>query len=72
VLHWRRTFFAGALALVADVAILLVDPLRAINTWYLVAVVGLAMIALVIFVERQRQRIPVWLGEWRQRLETWD
>jgi hypothetical protein len=72
VLHWRRTFFAGALALVADVAILLADPLRAINTWYLVAVVGLAMIALVIFVERQRQRIPVWLGEWRQRLETWD
>jgi preprotein translocase subunit SecY len=72
VLHWRRSFLAGALAVVADVAILLADPLRSINTWYLVAISGLAMIALVVFVERQRQRIPVWLGAWRQRLETWD
>jgi hypothetical protein len=72
LLHWRATFFAGALALVLDVAILLADPIRSMNTWYLVAVIGFVMIGTVLFVERQRQRIPFWLDQWRQRLETWD
>jgi hypothetical protein len=72
MLHWRDSFMGGAVALVLDVLILLVDPLRALNTWYLVAVLGLAMIAVVIFIERQRQRIPYWLDDWRQRLETWE
>ena len=40
VLHWRRSFFAGALAVVADVAIRLTDPLRSIDTWSLVAIAG--------------------------------
>jgi hypothetical protein len=72
VVHWRRSFLAGALAIVLDVVILLADPLRALNTWYLVAVIGLAMIAAVILIERQRQRIPFWVHEWRLRLESWD
>jgi hypothetical protein len=71
-LHWRRSFVSGAVALVLDVFILLADPLRAMNTWYLVAVIGLAMIAAVVFIEQQRQRIPFWLHDWRLRLETWD
>jgi hypothetical protein len=71
-LHWRRSFFAGALALVVDVGILLADPLWALNTWHLVAVIGLAMIATVVFIEQRRQQIPLWLDEWRLRLETWD
>jgi len=71
-LHWRRSFLAGALVLVIDVLILLADPLRAMNTWYLVAVIGLAMIAAVVLIEQRRQRIPFWLHEWRLRLETWD
>jgi hypothetical protein len=72
VVHWRRSFFAGALALVLDVGILLADPLRSLNTWYLVAVIGLTMIAAVIFIEQRRQQIPFWLHDWRQRLENWD
>ncbi len=72
MLRWRYTFFAGALALVIDVGILLVDPLRALNTWYLVALIGLALIGAVIWIERQRQKIPLWLEELRARLETWD
>jgi hypothetical protein len=72
VLHWRRSFLAGALAIVLDVLILLADPLRAMNTWYLAGVIGLLMIGLVIFVERQRQRIPFWVETWRLRLESWD
>ena len=71
-LRWKKTFFASALAVVADVLILLADPVRAMNTWYLVAVTGLAMIGLVVFAEQRRQQIPTWIEEWRRRLETWD
>ena len=72
ILRWRYTFFAGALALIVDVGILLVDPLRALNTWYLVALIGLVLIGAVIWIERQRQKIPFWLDDLRARLETWD
>ena len=72
LLHWRRPFFAGAIVLVTDVGILLADPIRALNTWYLVAAIGLAMILGVILVEQRRQQIPLWLEEWRARLELWD
>jgi hypothetical protein len=26
----------------------------------------------VVFIEQRRQQIPLWLDEWRLRLETWD
>jgi hypothetical protein len=72
MLRWRFTFFAGAVTLVADVLILLSDPLKALNTWYLVALIGLVLIGGVIWIERQRQQIPLWLEAWRDRLEHWD
>jgi hypothetical protein len=72
ILHWRRSFLAGMVALILDVAILLVDPIGALNTWYLAAVIGLAMIAAVIFIEQRRKQIPFWLNEWHQRLEAWE
>jgi hypothetical protein len=72
VLRWRNTFFAGAAALVVDVGILLIDPLKALNTWYLVALIGLVLIGAVIWIERQRQKIPLWLEDLRARLERWD
>jgi hypothetical protein len=72
LLRWRRPFFIGALVLVVDVGILLSDPIRALNTWYLVAALGLVMILGVILVERRRQQIPLWLESWRVRLERWD
>jgi len=72
MLRWRYTFFAGAFALIVGVGILLVDPLRALNTWYLVALIGLVLIGAVIWIERQRQKIPFWLDDLRARLETWD
>jgi hypothetical protein len=71
-LHWRRSFFCGGLAMFVAVLILLADPLRGLNTWYLVAIIGLLMISAVVFLEQRRQRIPFWLNTWRQRLEVWD
>jgi hypothetical protein len=72
LLRWKRTFVAACGALVADVFILLADPLRAMNTWYLMATIGCAMIVLVIFLEQRRQQIPLWIDEVRLRLEAWD
>jgi hypothetical protein len=69
--HWTLVP-RWALVLVVDVSILLADPLRAMNTWYLVAVIGLAMIAAVVLIEQRRQRILFWLNEWRLRLEAWE
>ena len=70
-LRWKRTFFAAALAIVVDVAILLADPIRATNTWYLLGTVGTLLIAFVVFLERRRQQIPLWIEDWRKRLEDW-
>jgi hypothetical protein len=72
VLRWRKTFFVSILALVADVFIVLADPIRAVNTWYLLALVGFTMLGVVVFIEQRRQRIPVWVNDWRLRLEAWD
>ncbi|MFN8515633.1 MAG: hypothetical protein U0841_24240 [Chloroflexia bacterium] len=71
-LQWRRTFFGGGLGIVLAVALLLRDPIKSLNNWYLAALIGFIMIALVIFIEQRRQQIPIWLGEWRARLEAWD
>jgi hypothetical protein len=71
-LRWRKTCFGSILALVADVVIVLADPIRAMNTWYLLALVGFSMLGVVIFIEQRRQRIPVWINDWRLRLEAWD
>jgi hypothetical protein len=72
VLRWKKIFFASILALVADVFIVLADPIRAMNTWYLLALVGFTMLGVVVFIEQRRQRIPVWVNDWRLRLEAWD
>ncbi|MFN8471220.1 MAG: hypothetical protein U0822_03295 [Anaerolineae bacterium] len=72
IFHWKRSFLGGALAIIVDVVVLLDDPVRATNTWYLVGIIGLLMIAIVLFIERQRQRLVASVRDWRRRLETWD
>jgi hypothetical protein len=71
-LRWKRTFFAACAAMVAAVCLLLADPMRSMNTWYLMAIIGGAMIGIVVFLEQRRQQIPLWIDEVRLRLETWD
>ncbi len=70
-LRWKRLFFAACGALVADTGILLVDPLRSMPAWYLMAAIGFAMIGLVVFLEQRRQQIPLWIDEVRLHLDTW-
>ena len=72
VLRWRRLLFAACGTLVTDVGILLIDPVRSMPAWYMVAMIGFAMIGLVMFLEQRRQRIPLWIDDVRERLETWD
>jgi hypothetical protein len=69
--HWWRSLFAGAGAVVVAVLILLAEPLKSVDTWYLIGSIGMLMIAGVVFLERRRQQIPTWLDGWRERLESW-
>jgi hypothetical protein len=58
--------------MVADVCVLLIDPLRSVNIWFLVLAIGIAMIGLVIFLEQRRQQIPLWIDEVRLQLDRWE
>ena len=40
--------------------------------WIAVALIGLTLIGAVIWIERQRQKIPTWIEGLRVRLEQWD
>ncbi len=71
-LRWKDTLTAGALALGADALLIVAQPLRAIDTWYAVAVAGLAIIGFVIAVEKRRQDLATLFGQWRRVRETWD
>ena len=71
LLRWRMPFFAGAGAVVVAVALLLADPLRAAASWYLLFLLGAALIGLVVFLEQKRQQIPLWIDDVRLRLEAW-
>jgi hypothetical protein len=71
LVHWWRSLFGGAGAVVLAVLVLLVEPLKSIDTWYLIGSIGMLMIAGVVFLERRRQQIPIWLDGWRERLENW-
>jgi hypothetical protein len=70
-LHWKRPFFGGSAVMVADVLIMLANPVRSMNTWYLVALIGFLMIGLVLFIEQRRRDIPLWVEQWRHQLEAW-
>ena len=72
VLHWKRTLSAAAVALGIDAVLIAIAPLRALNTWYVVAIVGLALIGTVMVIEKKRQGIVTMVGHWRRLRETWD
>jgi len=72
MLRWKDTSTAGALALIADALLIFAHPLRAVNTWYAVALAGLAIIFFVIVVEKKRQSFAKLFGQWRRMRETWD
>ena len=71
-LHWKRTLTAAAVALGIDAVLIAIAPLRALNTWYVVAIVGLALIGTVMVIEKKRQGIVTMVGHWRRLQETWD
>jgi hypothetical protein len=71
-LRWRRTFSAGLLGAACAAVILIAEPLRAVDTWYVLASAGLVLIAVVLLLERRRQHLERWLGSWRQAVEAWD
>jgi hypothetical protein len=70
-LRWTKTFFAGGAAIVAGMLIVAAEPLRNLSVVYLALLIGCTMIAVVVFLEQRRRRIPLWIDEVRLSLETW-
>jgi len=71
-LYWKDTLTVGAVALCIDAALIVKEPLRAVDTWYIVALAGLSIIGFVIAVEKKRKDLAVLVGQWRRLRETWD
>jgi hypothetical protein len=71
IVHWRNAFFAGIAGTVISVGVFLEQPVRSMNTWYLVLAIGIVMLIIVGFIERRRREIPFWIEDWRKRMESW-
>ena len=70
----RAAFYAGigasALNVVAQVIVLI--NVYEINRWIIILGVGLLLVTIAVFVERQREKIIRKSREWRQALEKWE
>jgi hypothetical protein len=71
IVHWRNAFFGGIAGTIVSIVVFLEEPVRSMNTWYLVLVSGIIMLIIVGFIERRRNEIPLWIDDWRSRLESW-
>lgn len=75
---WRRLkvpffigFAASALNVVGQVVVLFAGG-STFTRWLIIGVAGLLIVALAVFVERQRILIIAKAQEWREALETWE
>ena len=55
-LRWRGSFLGGVVGTATATALLLIDPLRAVDAWYLVGAAGAGIVAAAVVAERRRQR----------------
>ena len=70
----RLPFFSGLAASVLNVVAQIVVRIQVyeVSRWVIILGVGLALVTIAIFVERQRERILAQAKIWRDQLETWD
>ncbi len=61
---------ASALNVVAQVVVMV--SVYEVNRWIIFLGVGLFLVTVAVFVERQRERIIARTKEWRDALETWE
>ncbi len=71
VLRWKRPFFAALVAFVADIILLLIEPVQHVNQWIVFGAIGVLMIALGLAAERSRTRVIAAAAGMRTRLEQW-
>ncbi|MHB1133521.1 MAG: hypothetical protein ACYC4L_14210 [Chloroflexota bacterium] len=74
LLGWKKSFFGGGLAMLADIVLMLLDPARALlewSIWIATFFFGLVFVAVVVFLTWWRNQKELH-DAWRQRLETWD
>jgi hypothetical protein len=70
----RLPFFSGLAASFLNVIAQIIVLVRVyeVSRWVIILGVGLLLVIVAIFVERQRERIIVQAKVWRDQLETWD
>ncbi|MGB0385836.1 MAG: hypothetical protein ACPGWR_13530 [Ardenticatenaceae bacterium] len=67
----RRLLYAGVTAVISAVISQLIDPLFQLDTFVL-WLLGAALLALAIALERRLEEVRTLSKEWRLRLEHWD
>lgn len=68
----RRQFFAGLAALIVNVAIQAINPLRALDKTVLFLSLGILLVGIAVLAERRREEIIRTTRQWWTRLEAWD
>ena len=75
--QWKRPFFGGMAAFLANLAVLLFDPLgegpvSPVILWSVFGAVGTALIGGAVYLERNREKSAMAIQQLIDRLETWD
>jgi hypothetical protein len=77
MVQWKRPFFGGMAAFLANLAVLLFDPLgegpvSPVILWSVFGAVGTALIGGAVYLERNREKSAMAFQQLIDRLETWD
>lgn len=77
MVRWKRPFFGGIAAFIANLAVLLFDPLgegpvSATILWSVFGAVGSALVAGAVYLERNREKSSASFRRLVDRLEAWD
>ena len=77
VLRWKRTFFIGVITFVANLAVLLFDPLSRGTLsptvmWSIFLSVGLFLVVIAVYLERNREKSSQAFRKVIDTLNSWD
>ena len=75
--RWRRPFFGGIAAFIANLVVLLFDPLgegpvSATILWAVFGAIGISLVASAVYLERNRERSSAAFRKLIDQLSRWD
>ena len=77
ILRWKRPFFGGIGVFIANLVVLVFDPLADAGgsstvLWGVFGVIGTALVGGAVYLERNRERTSLAFRQLIDRLDTWD